>query len=275
MNIINRNLFRLLGAAAFNQTTEPLEPMSKYKWQQLFATATQHNVSNVIIHKLNDHNMHPDFSFPEEMTQAWEIAAQQNAQKEQDAMTVSEEETVRLTNFFINKKLKKILEAERHEIDASPETLYLLKLYVTLTTALLGPGLKLSQLVRLGKYLREKGDRVDFVKFEKWIDALSLHKMTDMESTMLIQLFDFSEEEFPFLKNTVESAARTALIDITSTAPRNIEFTESPTGFVVSSSGRATMWHIKNSTRMMKYCPAEATSNFFHNFFSSLSEIEE
>jgi len=275
MNIINRNLFRLLNRGAFNHDSGTLEPMSKYKWQRLFAIATQHNVTNIITPQLNEQKTHPNFMFPEELTKAWTEAAKNNEEKENEAMTVGNKEKLRFANFLINRKLKNIIEQERHEIDANTETVYLLKLYITITTAMLGPGMKLSQLIRIGKYLREKGDKVDYVKFEKWIDTLSMHRMTDTISSMLMQFFDFQKEEFPFLHEQVESAARTALIDLNSTAPREIHFTEGSAGFVVSNSGRATMWHISNSARMMKYCPKEAASNFFHNIFSSLSEIEE
>ena len=43
MDIIQRNLFKLLRNGAFN-TFDKLEPMSAYKWERLYQLAVMHNV---------------------------------------------------------------------------------------------------------------------------------------------------------------------------------------------------------------------------------------
>ena len=274
MRVENRNLFRLIRCGAFGNK-ETLEPMSAYKWQHLFAMALHHQVAGIIMPVIKDKESHPDFDFPQDMTDGWEKAVADCSETEKKAMTVSADEPIHFTNGFLNNRLQKILDEEVHSIDTNVETLYLLKLYVTTTSSVMGKGIRLSQLVRLGKFLREKGDKVDYVKFERWIGRLRLRRMTALISTILIRLLGFSRDEFPFISDEEDKAVYLTLLDITGKSSRQMKFSQGASGFVVNDDGKATLWNIKHNRRLLKYHPIEAFSNFFHKLSSSLSEIEE
>lgn len=73
---------------------------------------------------------------------------------------------VRMNNGFLNRRLASIQENERHAIDTSIETIYLLRIIVSNINGILANGINLGGIIEMGNYLRTKGDKVDFVKLE-------------------------------------------------------------------------------------------------------------
>jgi len=272
MRVEIRNLFRLIRMGAFNDGAPILlEPMSEFKWQRMADIAIYNNVSNIVIPTLLDAQNHPDFNFTESLKNEWLQRAQQNADREEKAATIANDDEVKITNFYLNHRLKKLIDKERHTIDTSINSIYLLQLYISLTSAILSQNFKLSQLVRVGKFLREEGDKVDYIKFEKWIKELHIRKMVDLESSMLIQLLEFSVDEFPFLHSQIDTATKLALTNISAVSKYDIMYYNER----ANNSDRTTLALLKNNRRYMKYYPAEATSKVIQKIFTSISQIEE
>ena len=73
---------------------------------------------------------------------------------------------VLMNNSFLNRRLIKIQKEERHSIDTSIETLYLLRLLVSNINGILANGISIRGIIQLGQYLRTRGDKVDFIKLE-------------------------------------------------------------------------------------------------------------
>ena len=73
---------------------------------------------------------------------------------------------VKMNNSFLNHRLSKIQEDERHAIDTSIETIYLLRIIVANVNGMLANGINLRGIIQLGDYLRTRGDKVDFVTGE-------------------------------------------------------------------------------------------------------------
>ena len=71
---------------------------------------------------------------------------------------------VLMNNSFLNRRLIKIQKEERHSIDTSIETLYLLRLLVSNINGILANGISIRGIIQLGQYLRTRGDKVDFIK---------------------------------------------------------------------------------------------------------------
>lgn len=273
MNIIKRNFFRALRAGVF-ETNEQLEPMSLYKWEQLIQLAERHNVAHHVINSLLLNELHPNFSFPENVQERWKEIRRKSISRP-DTEYVFDKNNIRLTNFFLNRRLKRIIDAELHSIDTNTDTLYLLGLYISITSHILIEGIKLDEIIQLGTFLRRSGDKVDYVKFDNWINKLKLRRIITLESSIMIQLFDFSYNEFPFIQKEERKAGKLTLKDINSTTSRDLLFKQGNDIFVHNKNNKATLWHIRHCSRLMKYYPLEVTSNFVHNFASSLSEIEE
>ena len=172
MNIIKRNFFRSIRSEVFN-TSELLEPMSLYKWQQLILLAERHRVTSYVVSSILNNELHPDFSFPDNIRDEWNgIRRKSISNLSKDTGFVYEKDKMRLNNFFLNYRLKKIVDNEYHSIDTNTDTLYLLALYISITSNILRNGIRLHELIELGEFLRNNGDKVDYVKFDQWINRL-------------------------------------------------------------------------------------------------------
>lgn len=60
---------------------------------------------------------------------------------------------VKMNNGFLNRRLSKIQEDERHAIDTSIETIYLLRIIVANVNGMLANGINLRGIIQLGDYL--------------------------------------------------------------------------------------------------------------------------
>lgn len=104
---------------------------------------------------------------------------------------------VLMNNNFLNRRLIKIQKEERHSIDTSIETLYLLRLLVSNINGILANGISIRGIIQLGQYLRTRGDKVDFIKLESWLRKLHIQRMAQLEGSVLITFFDFEKTRFP------------------------------------------------------------------------------
>ena len=118
---------------------------------------------------------------------------------------------VKMNNSFLNRRLSKIQEDERHAIDTSIETIYLLRIIVANVNGMLANGINLRGIIQLGDYLRTRGDKVDFVKLEKWIAKLRIQRIAQLEGSVLITFFDFEQDEIPFVHHIERGAYKLTL----------------------------------------------------------------
>ena len=118
---------------------------------------------------------------------------------------------VKMNNGFLNRRLSKIQEDERHAIDTSIETIYLLRIIVANVNGMLANGINLRGIIQLGDYLRTRGDKVDFVKLEKWLAKLRIQRIAQLEGSVLITFFDFEQDEIPFVHHIERGAYKLTL----------------------------------------------------------------
>lgn len=183
---------------------------------------------------------------------------------------------VEMNNRFLNRRLQKIQHDERHAIDTSIETLHLLNILVKNINAMLASGINLKSIIELGTYLRTKGDKVDFVKLDRWIGKLHIQHMAQLEGSILITFFDFEQDELPFVHHIEHGAYRLTLRSLYYNIQdqRDITFHETHSGFVHPTGGTIRK-NLRRSMRYFSYAPIETVSNFMNKFALSLSEIEE
>ncbi len=183
---------------------------------------------------------------------------------------------VRMNNGFLNRRLIKIQEDEPHAIDTNMDTVELLRIIVTCINATLANGINLPNIIQLGEYLRTRGDKVDFVKLDHWLTILRLQRMAQLQGSVLITFFDFEKDEIPFVKRVERGAYKHTLRSLYYNIKdqQSIQFGQSKSGFVHTVGGTMRK-NLRRSMRYFSYAPIETASNFFNNFFRSLSEIEE
>ena len=183
---------------------------------------------------------------------------------------------VKMNAGFLNKRLAKIQKDERHSIDTSIETVYLLRLIVANVNSMLASGINLRGIIQLGDYLRTRGDKVDFVKLEKWLAKLRIQRMAQLEGSVLITFFEFEQDEIPFVHHVERGAYALTLRSLYYNIKdqQDIQFKQSSSGFVHTTGGTMRK-NLRRSFRYLQYAPIETMSNFLNNFFKSLAEIEE
>lgn len=263
MNIITRNFFRLLRSGALNEY-EPMEPMSAFKWRRLDQMVHAQHVERAALKGIKNHQFDEMMNIPEDLAN-------------QTPDNSAHQEAPRLSNHYLNFRLSRIENAERHAIDTNVDALNVLKIIVGNVSSMLNHGTMLSGIIELGSYLRNKGDKVDFVKLDTWLGKLQLRRMAQLQGSMLMSVFNFEQDELPFVRHVEAAANKLVLRSVTHSASDTAEewhFRQLSSGFVQNNSALLRR-NLRRSLRYITYAPLETVSNFFNNFARSLQEIEE
>lgn len=279
MDIIQRNFFNLLASAAPNKNM-PLEPMSNFKWQRLIELVKGQKVERLALLGLNNLQNNQRANIPENDIRAAAYAVSSEKSEKPGVCWDSMSPILQpphLSNPLLDRRLRKIQQNERHEIDASIVTVDLLNIIVHNAELILNRGISLNGIMQLGNFLRTKGGEVDFVKLDNWLAKLHLTRFAQLEGSILISIFDFEQEEIPFVKTVEPKAYELTLRTISHAATDSAKewhFRQRQAGFVENNS-KVLRRNLRRSVRYMPFSPIETTSNFIRNFARSLSEIEE
>ena len=274
MDIIQRNLFRLLRSGAFS-TQEQIEPMSAFKWERLYQIAMLHDVITYAYQGIT--NCHSQFFM--RLTDKQELTWKR-ANDEITAHQTEEEEDIflradTLTNPVLNNQLQNILDDEHSDM----VTRQLLLQLIRVVRHILNEGMPIRQLLELGLMLRQHGKQVDFDQLRQWIKSLRLTQMCQLEGECLILLYGFHAEDLPFV--TATQSKRTSqiaqeLLEFTNTRSHDWYFSQDADSIFVHNSNSSAMFsHVRRSSRYFRYYPSEGLTNFFASFVHSLSHIEE
>jgi len=274
MDIIQRNLFRLLRNGAFG-TQEQIEPMSAFKWERLYQIAMLHDVIPYAYKGINNCRSQFFMHLTEKQETNWK-----RANEEATAQTTDHEEDTflradTLTNPVLNRQLQSILDDENSDIT----TRQLLLQIIRVVRHILNEGMPIRQLLELGLILHQHGKQVNFDLLRQWIKRLRLTQMCQLEGECLILLFGFHAEDLPFV--TANQGKRTSqiaqeLLEFTNTRSHDWYFSQDDDSIFVHNSNSSAMFsHVRRSGRYFRYYPSEGLTNFFASFVHSLSHIEE
>ena len=278
MDIIQRNFFKLIRSGAFNDKST-IEAMSSFKWRRLYEIVMFQNVLDYFVRGVNNNANDKNLNLPAKLID--EIQAKLDLQDEKQSSRQEDDKIIgddaELSNKWLNKRYHKIIYNEMHSIDTSTETLRMLQLIVFNTNAMLSRGINLDAIIRLGQFLRNKGDKVDFLKLEKWLSALHLQRMAQLQGSILIAVFGFEKDEIDFVKKE-EPVAYKLTIKIISNLVKDTagewHFRQNSAGFV-QNNAKMLRRNLRRSYKYISYAPIETTSNFINGFIKGLSEIEE
>lgn len=274
MEILYRNFTKLLSIGVFGENC-PVEDMSEFKWNKLLRIAGICDVEDFVCDGIvkSDNKKIPSNIY---------ITAQNNISVIQDVQTTanynftSGKPIKKFSNFYLNRKLNKIIFDEIHSIDTSINSLILLNKLIDNINSLLNNGIEIRKLADLGGYLRKYGDRIDFVKIETWIRLLKIKKICTLIGCMLVSLFSFEIEELPFMRATNNKILRKT------DGMLNIFLTSIPQPAALNENnenhGQGINPITKPNTNPLKffnYFPVETASRFISNIAKSLSNIDE
>ncbi len=276
MDIIQRNFFRLLRSGALNEF-EQIEPMSAFKWNRLIEIVKAQDVVEITLKGLKNHGFDKKMNITPELTAKLESYRASDPATQGSETYLRQEPASELSNPLFKRRLEHIRQGERHAIDCSIETLRLLDILIENVNSMLTKGISLKLILELGFYLRTKGDKVDFVKLDRWLEKLHMGRMAQLEGSILVSVFDFEKDELPFVNQVEKGAHGLVMRSLRHTEKDTAEewhFRQSRTGFVRNNSS-VMRRNLKRSMKYFNYAPIETTSNFISNFARSLSEIEE
>ena len=226
MNIIQRNFFRLIRIGAFEQK-EQVEPMSVYKWGQLYQLAVMHDVAGYVYEGLQHCKDQFFLHLTDKQWQLWEKTILEIRKKARNAEEEPDEflRADHLTNPLLNKKLQTILDDEQSDI----HTRQVLLTIIRVSRHILNEGVPLRQLVELGISLRTDGHHADFTTLDKWLKTLQLQQVAKLEASLLMELLGFEKEEIAFAGSkrdkNVEQVAQ-ELIEFTNARARDFYFSQ-------------------------------------------------
>ena len=270
MDIIRRNFLTLLKSGALNEYGN-IEPMSSFKWDQLFKMAVIHNVSSFVYKGLKHHQYDKEFNVPHTILRKLEeVSNQDNA--------FEESTEIKLSNKLLNIRLKKIRNEELSNNSLSLTTLDLLELLIDNVNNLFRKGLSIKLVLELGTYLRNNRDDIDFNKLNRWLSNLHIVNITALIGSILITVFKFDKSEVPFvdkISNSSYALFMHALGKVKKNSNKE-EWTirEGDNGFVYNNP-EVLRKNIKRSFKYFPYAPIEASSNFITSFIHSISDVQE
>jgi hypothetical protein len=276
MDIIQRNIFKLIRCGAFN-TKEQIEPMSAFKWAKLFQLAIIHDVACDVYEGLQQCKDQFFLRMTEAQWELWEKTVNdiRQAPPSEDQEENEFLKADHLTNPILNHKLQNILDDE----SSDTRTRQLLLTIIRTARHILNEGLPIKELILLGKELRHESNRIDFNTLEKWLRSLKFQQAAHLEGALLVELLGFEKEEIPFISMTDDSDIKQVaqeLIEFTHSRPKNYYFTQGDNNiFIHTNNGSAILGHVRRSARYFRYFPSETLTNFFATFAHSLSHIEE
>lgn len=270
--VIERNFFRLVRAGAFNDN-EAIEPMSRFKWRRLFEMVEKQNVLPEFVKGAARHGLESYVAIPAELT---EMAQQQLAARK-PAPRTDVRNFPEMNNRFLDRRLRKLIDNEHHSIDTSVESLELLRIIVENSCNMLSNGISLHGIIRLGQYLRNKGDKVDFVKLDNWLEVLHLVRMAQLQGSVLIAVFGFEKDEVPFVHKEEKDAYAMAVRSITNLANDTAEeaLEKGSDGEYRSNTSRKLRRNLSRSMRYYGFAPIETASSFLGKIGKSLKEMDE
>lgn len=200
MQVVIRNFIKLLSAGAFHSNNE-IEEMSEYKWNQLLYIAKINNVDDFITSGIIYSEKLSNAVIPSNIKEKInnEIYNNETTHASQEYQYKPINNSIKkFSNSYLNKKLNKIIFDEVHCIDTSVDTITFLTKSIDNVNNLLSSKSYLRDLIMFGLYLREYGNKIDFIKIENWLSILKMKKIMNLIALYLITYFNFDAEEIPF-----------------------------------------------------------------------------
>lgn len=271
MDIVQRNFFRIIKSGAF-EDKDTLEPISPFKWRKLYKLVLSQNVLIPFAKGVNNYTQDKNLSLPIDLINEVKTKLIEN----KNTVNNRKINNKLIINFFRQRKYKSIVYKEKHSIDTSIETLNVLYLIIFNMNKMINSGLYFEGIIELGQFLRAKGQKVDFVKLEKWIYTLSLKRITQLQGYILITMFQFAPEELPFIHKETKRSKRHKNHTIAKLLKDNAKkqrLKEKKLSLVYNNN--TIIKNIKYTYHYFYYAHIETIFNFFYNIIKNIVDIEE
>ena len=114
-----------------------------------------------------------------------------------------------LSSNLSKRKWEELREEEMSDIhNISDETLQLLDIIIMNADYVIDSTVSLEGLLLFGRFIRENKKAIDYTKLNNWLAKTKMVSMAELLGTILIEFFDFSQDEFPFMRTSVKSSEK-------------------------------------------------------------------
>lgn len=272
MNTVLNNLIALASEGAFGNKGN-ITPMSKFKWGVLQDIAEYEDIMPFVSNGIEKHGSENSETItpygenyanvPVKIREKIKNSNFNDTDNLVHSMDISNIDALKLTYVLKKYILKDIVDKERHSIDTSKTSLDFLALIVQNTDIILRYGIRLRGIIEIGLFLRNKGQFVDFVKVEAWINKLKLKRMAALQASVLIKLFGFEQDEFPYIRKFENKAA-----SLTKDSMKKV--------YKMNKRSRSFgKYSIRNCIKFYRYTRSEALWKAIYITSRSLADIEE
>lgn len=268
------NFLNLLRSGAFNES-KPIGIMSEYKWKQLVSLAWWHQLTPILAKGVEHYYYDDQLNVPE--NQIENIKEQLSSFPIMGFSDLYVFDQLHMKNKTLEERLQQIIRKEYGDPEKSYETMQLMAIIITNVENILTCKSFLRGIIDLGRYLRIDGDKVDFVKLEKWLSMTSMTRMAELQGNLLIEGFGFSKDELPFVSKVNAKAHKWVLRALMrrehARQPRQPGTTPG-NGFALGSP--STAFHtIRHTLSYRRLASREARSTIFQGIMRGLAEIDE
>ncbi|MBQ0084673.1 MAG: nucleotidyltransferase family protein [Prevotella sp.] len=162
-----------------------------------------------------------------------------------------------------------IMHINATKVEILPATAMIMMLIMNNIKHFMYDEVSIQQLLDIGMLLRKHGDKVDYVKLEGWLEELNMQEMANIIGGMLITMFDFTQDEIPFMKKYDAIQCKNAAIQIFNTNKKNYN------EFDIKDRMEKSVKNFVGSTSKIKYHPHEILGGYLQQIKKMFSEIEE
>ena len=203
-SIIIENYITLLRAGAFNSKNNEILPMSLHKWRKLSNMAKEHHVQNFLadgMALIKDSDPNNAEKLPElndlglTTYTKYEMVGGFDASK------------AYLVNSISKRRWEELREEEMNDINnISDETLQLLDIIIMNADYAIDTQINVEGILFLGRFLQMNKGLINSTKLNHWLAQTKMNTMANMQGTILTEVFDFPQEDIPFLTKPYNKA---------------------------------------------------------------------
>lgn len=195
--IIIDNYITLLRAGAFKSKNNEILPMSLHKWRMLGNMAKEHHVQTFLadgIALIKESDPDNAKNLPDLKDVGLSEHTKYDVEGSFDASKAY------LVNSISKRRWEELREGEMNDIEnISDETLQLLDIIIMNADYAIDTQINIEGILFLGRFLHMNKDLINSTKLNHWLTQTKMSAMANMQGTILTDIFDFPQEEIPFL----------------------------------------------------------------------------
>ena len=255
MDIVVRNFFRLLRAGVLHRQ-ELVEPMSAWKWRQLWRLSMLQGVEAEAWVGVNQ--LHEQFfmRLPDDLRTEWERSvaghASQRGSIADHASHHGEQDDVEVYNPLTSRQQKRLARIAE-EANPRSSTYRALVLTVELANHLLQSDRWVLTLIDLGRLLHAEGHYVDAGQLDEWVSDVGRGRLLQLEGLLLVQLLGLDADDVTFYTPSGDEAKDGRMVED-----------------VVNA-----IWTTRPNVRFMKYFPHESLTSCTASVVQAIVNVEE